>query len=170
MDRKVNAVYSYLADCGILPRHMLRPRNVAPICAVRLNCQLPLNKAERLSTIRTFYDVNLSKNILYSAWEDPAPKNTVADIKRIEGVCYVYFIEQDCTGFVKIGVTRNILARLAALQTSSPLTLSCFKLLEFPSREEAFKTEKSLHRRYGHFRMEGEWFRPDVKREESSQL
>lgn len=65
----------------------------------------------------------------------------------------IYFIGTD-DGPVKIGFTTNLPKRLKALQTASsrPLVVR----LKLPGDREC---EKTLHRRFAEFRLEGEWFR-----------
>ena len=65
---------------------------------------------------------------------------------------YVYFAENG--GYIKIGLSKDIAARISNLQTGSPLKITL--LAYFEATEE---DEKMLHRRYKHFRNRGEWFR-----------
>lgn len=64
----------------------------------------------------------------------------------------VYFISDGRR--VKIGVTRDLPARLRKLQTGNPLTLSVVKTVIGDQNEEYH-----LHERFAAYRLSGEWFR-----------
>lgn len=68
---------------------------------------------------------------------------------------YIYFIQMENVGAIKIGITRDVNRRLIALQTSSPypLHILCF----FPGNEEM---ERELHIAFDDLRLSGEWFLP----------
>lgn len=68
---------------------------------------------------------------------------------------YLYFIQMDRIGPIKIGFTKNIANRLIALQTSSPYPLNLLCIT--PSNENQ---EKEIHSCYDAIRLEGEWFLP----------
>lgn len=72
-------------------------------------------------------------------------------------VWWIYFIQRD--GHVKIGRTTNVEKRLRALQTanSSPLRLLATVL-------ESTVGERTIHQRFLHLRLSGEWFQlePDL--------
>ena len=65
----------------------------------------------------------------------------------------VYFIA-DGTGHVKIGVSNDVPARMAQLQTGNPTRLRLLAVC--PGGEPL---ERQLHRQFAHVRAEGEWFR-----------
>jgi len=65
----------------------------------------------------------------------------------------VYAIGSPEHGFVKIGTTSNLPARLSALQTPSP-----FPLHVLWQCEGAHELERSLHGHLSRFRVRGEWF------------
>ncbi len=67
----------------------------------------------------------------------------------------IYFIKSS-TGLIKIGTTANVAARLAALRTASPASLSLIGVMDGGA-----KTEHALHVRFAECRDRGEWFRPD---------
>ncbi len=69
----------------------------------------------------------------------------------------VYVVEQD--GYVKIGSSTNLKARLSQLQTGCAVPL---RLLGTCSG--GFAREKALHREFGAWRRHGEWFKfpPEV--------
>lgn len=162
INKKLTRVYKYLSDHNILPRHSLRPRNVAPVCAAKLGLPAPVNLSERMDVIFKFYDEVVSKSILYMVASEPS-KLPITYKQASQGECFVYFIEQNETGFVKIGISNDVSNRIKGLQSSSHLPLTCFKFCVFDSRRLAKKEETRLHRKYAGFRMEGEWFRPIVK-------
>jgi len=68
---------------------------------------------------------------------------------------FIYFIQGECGGPIKIGYTTDLKARLKTLQTGYPDRLEL--LFAFPGNPE---DEKKTHERYGEYRLQGEWFRP----------
>jgi len=87
------------------------------------------------------------------------------DEKQLEGISgtaskkakgYVYFIQGQCGGAIKIGYSVCPEKRLKELQTGYPDTLVI--LLMIPGSEA---TEHTLHREFSASRLQGEWFRPD---------
>ena len=69
---------------------------------------------------------------------------------------YVYFIQGECGGAIKIGFSQNPKSRLKSIQTGMPDLL---KLLAVIPGDE--KLEKELHNEFNDLRLRGEWFRPD---------
>lgn len=65
----------------------------------------------------------------------------------------VYFIEAEDTGFIKIGIAENPVARLADLQVASPHRLTLRHTI--PGGRA---TEQALHDRWADLRVRGEWF------------
>jgi len=68
---------------------------------------------------------------------------------------YVYLIRSGGNGYCKIGVSNNPENRRKQLQTSNPYILTLENQYE---TEFANLVEKTLHRRYSHYRTNGEWF------------
>ena len=68
---------------------------------------------------------------------------------------YVYFIQAEDGGPVKIGWTFNAQKRLRAFQSASPYKLVIRKVIVGTQRLESY-----LHKRYESYRLEGEWFEP----------
>lgn len=66
---------------------------------------------------------------------------------------YIYFIQMEEAGPIKIGITRDINKRLAHLQTANPCKLKL--LYFFPG---GVGTEKELHNILKNYSLEGEWF------------
>lgn len=65
----------------------------------------------------------------------------------------IYFVKA-WNKFIKIGTSLNLDARVASLQTGSPVELRVAAILE-----GSFQTEKGLHKLFDHLRYNGEWFR-----------
>lgn len=67
----------------------------------------------------------------------------------------IYFIRADVVGYIKIGHAGDPAARLADLQTASPVPLSLIQTAPGGREEEA-----DLHCRFAGARLHGEWFLP----------
>lgn len=80
--------------------------------------------------------------------------------------CSVYAVS-DGTGNIKIGVAKDIAARMKSIQTGNPHTLQLlFEVVcVSPFRRDvslgAHKIEHEAHRQLAHKRMSGEWFALD---------
>jgi hypothetical protein len=70
---------------------------------------------------------------------------------------FVYFVQAHHHGLIKIGVANDVMARLAALRSASPVKLRLKGVI--PS-DRAEALEGSIHAQFGHFRSHGEWFHP----------
>lgn len=68
---------------------------------------------------------------------------------------YVYFIQGEATGLIKIGYSRNLLTRFSQLQTASADTLRLLARLRGNQDRE-----RELHARFAPWRKHGEWFEP----------
>lgn len=68
---------------------------------------------------------------------------------------WVYFIQGEDGGPIKIGVANNPTKRLAELQRTSPVRLEI--IAKVPGDES---DEKRLHMRFNDLRLHGEWFEP----------
>lgn len=68
---------------------------------------------------------------------------------------FIYFIQMDRIGPIKIGFTTDIKNRLLQLQTANPYPLNL--LLYYPGEIE---DEKEIHAGFREMRLEGEWFLP----------
>lgn len=66
---------------------------------------------------------------------------------------HVYFIADE-QGFIKIGFSTNVRARLSSLSTSTRQRLEVLATVPGTIRDEA-----DLHRRFAHLHARGEWFR-----------
>lgn len=74
--------------------------------------------------------------------------------KKPEG--FIYFMQGQCGGPIKIGCSSSPEKRLKELQTGYPDTLVL--LLMIPGNEAI---ERALHRQFKASKLKGEWFRPD---------
>lgn len=71
----------------------------------------------------------------------------------------IYFIQQEVTNAIKIGVTNGDLNnRIKTLQVASPYKLKLLGIIEGDTKEET-----ALKNLFSQYRLEGEWFKPDVK-------
>lgn len=108
------------------------------------------NEEERAKSLRKELDAIRRDNIEYETLE----ANSKRKPKKSKG--YVYFIQGQCGGAIKIGFSKSPENRLKELQTGYPDTLII--LLMMPGSES---TESTLHREFAASRLKGEWFRPD---------
>lgn len=76
------------------------------------------------------------------------------DRKATDPISHVYFVRSS-NGTIKIGVSTDVMRRLASLQTANSARLTL--LLIMPGTEE---DEQELHRLFADERLRGEWFRP----------
>jgi len=77
---------------------------------------------------------------------------------------FVYLIQQDQSGFVKIGISGNVTKRLRDLQSANPHLLSVKYTVNCPSFEIASAIEKRLHNRFATFRLTNEWFNVPIEK------
>jgi hypothetical protein len=71
---------------------------------------------------------------------------------------YIYFVQMDYIGPIKIGFATYFQNRLRQLQTGSPYKLRLLCLV--PGNEQF---EKDIHSCFREIRLEGEWFLPHPK-------
>lgn len=76
--------------------------------------------------------------------------------KKYKG--FVYFVQGECGGAIKIGFSQNPDSRLKQLQTGYPDTLKILCLV--PGNE---KTEKKIQNKFVDTRLNGEWFKPTTE-------
>ena len=85
----------------------------------------------------------------------PIPKtDSVPNEKK-----FIYFVEEEVTGRIKIGVTKNIKDRLRQMQAHTSSDLKLLVQVEVP---DAFKIERRLHVTFRDLRIKGEWFSPEI--------
>jgi len=70
---------------------------------------------------------------------------------------YVYIVRQG-EMFIKVGVSHNIVKRIALMQTGNPYKLKLMTSFPFESRAEAFEMERLLHKKLASCNKRGEWF------------
>jgi len=76
---------------------------------------------------------------------------------------YVYFIQSGGPDSpVKIGVAKDVQARLKDLQTANAYTLKIKSIIECDSSIHAYNIENKMHRRYKRHRLHGEWFTSSI--------
>ena len=66
---------------------------------------------------------------------------------------YVYFIQSEKGGAIKIGLSKNPEERLNELQPSTPYKLKLLAKIKGNVRKE-----RELHRKFARYRIQGEWF------------
>lgn len=72
----------------------------------------------------------------------------------------IYFIRtRDSTNLIKIGVAKDVNARLGMLQTANHCTLEVLGSIPIASRAQAFDLERQIHSLFKYYRVRGEWFR-----------
>jgi hypothetical protein len=69
---------------------------------------------------------------------------------------FVYFVQGEFGGGIKIGYSKTPESRLKQLQTSYPDTLKILVLVPGSNKDE-----KSYHRKFEHIKLNGEWFKPE---------
>jgi hypothetical protein len=67
----------------------------------------------------------------------------------------VYFVQESGTGAIKIGVAKDVKARMASLGTGTPHVLTVLGVIDGD-----VVLEETLHEQFRHARIRGEWFRP----------
>ena len=67
---------------------------------------------------------------------------------------FVYFVQSGGDGPIKIGWTQDLDRRIGELQTANAHPLRLIGYLPGSMRDEG-----AMHARFGHLRMEAEWFR-----------
>ena len=75
-------------------------------------------------------------------------------IKKEKQNAYVYVIGNKEMKVCKIGFSNNVFKRITAIQTGCPFKLEIFCIVE-----GSVQTEKKLHKKYDHLRLNGEWFK-----------
>lgn len=87
-------------------------------------------------------------------------KSTAREPKSLtyEGV---YFIQAESGGLIKIGIAQSFAHRLKGIQAMCPIPLRILATISLRNGLAARLRELELHRRFGHLREHGEWFRPE---------
>jgi len=82
--------------------------------------------------------------------------------KQIKYQPLVYLIYDG--NYLKIGKTKNIKSRFSALQTGNPNKLYLSGYILCKTSKEAFKVERTLHKKFKKYHKHGEWY--DIKIED----
>jgi len=77
------------------------------------------------------------------------------EYKPGKGKNFVYFIQGEDGGPIKIGTSKNVENRLHALQTGFPHKLVVLAVIKGNDR-----IERGLHYKFKNYRLSGEWFKP----------
>ena len=80
--------------------------------------------------------------------------------------CYLYLMQNQRSGDVKIGISSNPKHRLSNLRTSSPDRIDMIRTVEFSNRDEAYEIEQFLHNSLSTYQTssKNEWFKEKVLR------
>lgn len=73
---------------------------------------------------------------------------------------FVYFVRAETTRLIKIGISRDMVQRLKALQTGSPDKLSVMGVIRC---ERPVDTERAFHAQFRRQHSHGEWFKPSAE-------
>lgn len=104
-------------------------------------------------------------------WASPSAKlitpgnrsHSLEGEKLAHQACFVYFISNEDSNAIKIGLAKNVSKRLMALQTSSPAKLKLIKAVQVESVKAAKALEESLHKQFCEMRLAGEWFKSEAQ-------
>ena len=77
------------------------------------------------------------------------------DVPPEMGEVYVYAIRESETGRIKLGISKDPLARMAQLQTGNSQRL---ELVAYRKANQGLKDERDLHRKADEYHVRGEWF------------
>ena len=88
----------------------------------------------------------------------PQEPPTIKIVRRKDDPGWIYFIQQEVSLLIKIGIARNAWTRMKNLQVGSPERL---KMLG--SFRGTGQTEADLHAEFADLYVAGEWFRPDER-------
>lgn len=78
------------------------------------------------------------------------------DLEWNDPKCFVYLISNG--EYIKIGVAKNVEARLKDLQVANAKELQLICSFPLKNEKEAFKLEQFLHTEYEAYHIRGEWF------------
>ena len=76
---------------------------------------------------------------------------------------YLYLIEEEGDGYLKIGVATDVSARISTLQTGNVRRLKELCSVGPLSRKTAFALESKVHKALSDLRVVGEWFEPSAR-------
>jgi hypothetical protein len=110
-----------------------------------------------------FLEKNNMKGTFYQIPQGPTPTSKIKDKTPLVDLQILYLIRSG--NALKIGITKDLKARLSSLQISSPYKMSLITTYS-PTQNTAFNIEQSLHKYFKDFRLYGEWFNIDINIEE----
>lgn len=93
----------------------------------------------------------------------PGKRTINLDKQTTKPLCYVYFVLNCDSEAIKIGIAKNVVRRIASLQTSSPSELKLLGILKAKSVGQARELERSLHQTFDKYHIRGEWFKAEVE-------
>lgn len=131
----------------------LKPAEVAERLGVPVKAVYNMATDGRLQGHRFGRSLRFSSDDLSSIDLDALDYATAATGFRRRWTCY--FVQCAATGLIKIGGTKNLDRRMAALRSGSPTPLALLGTVAHVDWPEAV-----LHRRFADAREHGEWFRP----------
>jgi hypothetical protein len=117
------------------------PQKVVPFCGTRANA------VEKESVLRQSQFHQLECNSAGFMHEIDV------DLKDSP---FIYFIQQDKKGPIKIGFSANPIYRLRELQAGNPFKLKIVGIINNANT----KLEIEMHNKFSHIRLCGEWFEP----------
>ena len=91
----------------------------------------------------------------------PGGKTISLDGNNLATAEYVYFIHSEESNAVKIGRAKDVEKRLKSLQTAHPHELKIIKIFKLKGGKAAQELESSLHQKFDHLRLSGEWFKAE---------
>ena len=74
----------------------------------------------------------------------------------------VYFVRAGNRGAIKIGMADDVESRIAELQCGNPFKLNIISIIPCDSREQAFETERRIHKFFARQCIRGEWFQGNI--------
>lgn len=72
---------------------------------------------------------------------------------RSKDLAFVYFVREPLAGHIKIGVAKDVSARLETLQCAHPAELRVIGICDGGRTQEV-----ALHKEFAHLRLRSEWF------------
>jgi hypothetical protein len=99
----------------------------------------------------TFDDIHGSEKDLLLLQEKTQRRN----MRQKKQIRYVYFVEAQTLGLIKIGWTHDVRRRMVSLQIDCPVSIKLLGRL----KESAELTEGAIHKIFKKIRVRGEWFK-----------
>ena len=91
----------------------------------------------------------------------PGGKTISLDGDNLATTECIYFIHSEESNAVKIGRAKDVEKRLKSLQTAHPHELKIIKKFKLKGGKAAQELESSLHQKFDHLRLSGEWFKAE---------